>query len=65
MTQVDIGANREFKVKRTPKDDRPAYSQSLPTPMNLKHDITGELALLHKCGKITTLLSREIRESDL
>ena len=53
--RFDIGKNREFKVKLTPNDDRPAYSQSLPTPINLKDDITVELALLHKYGIITTL----------
>ena len=54
--RFDIGTNREFKVKITPNDDRPAYSQNLPTPINLKDDITVELALLHKYGIITTLL---------
>ena len=54
--RFDIGTNREFKVKLTPNDDRPEYSQSLPTPINLKGDITVELALLHKYGIITTLL---------
>ena len=53
--RFDIGINREFKVKLTPNDDRLAYSQSLPTPINLKDDITVELALLHKYGIITTL----------
>ena len=53
--RFDIGTNRVFKVKFTPNDDRPAYSQSLPTPINLKDDITVELALLHKYGIITTL----------
>ena len=53
--RFDIGTNREFMVKLTPNDDRPAYSQSLPTPINLKDDITVELALLHKYGIITTL----------
>ena len=53
--RFDIGINREFKVKLTPNDDRPAYSQSLPTPINLKDDITVELAHLHKYGIITTL----------
>ena len=53
--RFDIGTNREFKVKLTPNDDRPAYSQSLPTPINLKDDITVELALLHKYGIITTI----------
>ena len=50
-----IGMNEEFAVKLTPKDDSPAYSQSLPTPINLKEDILVELALLHKYGIITTL----------
>ena len=51
----DIGMNEEFTVKLTPKDDSPAYSQSLPTPINFKEDIQVELALLHKYGIITTL----------
>ena len=53
--QFDIGMNEEFKVKLTPKDDSPAYSQSLPAPINLKEDILVELAMLHKYGIITTL----------
>ena len=53
--RFDIGTNREIKVKLTPNDDRPAYSQSLPSPINLKDDITVELALLHRYGIITTL----------
>ena len=51
----DIGMNEEFTVKLTPKDDSPAYSPSLPTPINLKEDILVELALLHKYGVITPL----------
>ena len=47
--------NEEFKVKLTPKDDSPAYSQSLRAPINLKEDILVELAMLHKNGIITTL----------
>ena len=54
--RFDIGMNEEFKVKLTPKDESPAYSQSLPTPINLKEDILVELALLHCYGIITTLL---------
>ena len=50
-----IGTNRDFKVKLTPNDDSPAYSQSLPTPINLEDDITVELALLHNNGIFTTL----------
>ena len=53
--RFDLGTNCEFKVKLTPNDDRPAYSQSLPTPINNKDDITVKLALLHKYGIITTL----------
>ena len=46
--RFDIGVNEEFTVKLTPKDESPACSQSLPTPVNLKEDILVELALLHK-----------------
>ena len=53
--RFDIGVNEELTVKLTPKDESPAYSQSLPTPVNLKEDILVELALLHKYGIITTL----------
>ena len=53
--RFDIGMNEEFKVKLTPKDDSPAYSQSLPAPINLKEDILVELAMSHKYGIITTL----------
>ena len=53
--RFDIGINTEFKVQLTPLYDRPAYSQSLPAPINLKDDILVELALLHKYGIITTL----------
>ena len=53
--RFDIGINTEFKVQLTPLDNRPASSQSLPAPINLKDDILVELALLHKYGIITTL----------
>ena len=53
--RFDTGMNEEFKVKLTPKDDSPAYSQNLPAPINLKEDILVELAMLHKYGIITTL----------
>ena len=49
------GINQDFKAKLTPIDESPGYSQNQPTPINLKGDITVELALLHKCGIITTL----------
>ena len=53
--RFDIGMNEEFTVKLNPEDDSPAYSQSLPTPINLKDDILVELALLQRYGIITTL----------
>ena len=46
--RFDIGMNEEFKVKLTPKENSSAYSQSLPTPINLKEDNLVELALLHR-----------------
>ena len=57
--RFDIGINTEFKVQLTPLDNRPAHSQSLPAPINLKDDILVELALLHKYGIITTLPFRK------
>ena len=53
--RFDIGVNREFKVQLTPLDNSPAYSRSLPAPINLKDDIFVKLALLHKYGFSTTL----------
>ena len=53
--RFDIGTIEEFTVKLTPKDDSPAYSQSLPTPINLKEDKLGDLVLLQRYGIITTL----------
>ena len=45
--RFDIEINTEFKVQLTPLDNRPAYSQSLPAPINLKDHILVEIALLH------------------
>ena len=53
--RFDIGINNDFEVKLTPVDESPAYSQNLPTSINLKEDVTVELALLHKYSIITTL----------
>ena len=55
--RFDIGMNTDFKVQLTPLDKRPADSHSLPAPTNLKDDILGELAILHKYGIITPLPS--------
>ena len=51
----DIGINTQFNVQLTPLDNKPAYSQRLPAPINLKDDILVELALLYKYGIVTTL----------
>ena len=48
--RFDIGMNEEFTVKLTPKDDSLAYSQTLPTPINLKDDLLVELSLLQRNG---------------
>ena len=53
--RLDIGINNNFKVELTPKDERLIYTQSLPVPINLKEDLTVELALMHRYGMITTL----------
>ena len=53
--RFDIGMNEELTIKLTPKNVSPAYSQSLPTPVNLKNDLLVEFALLHQYGTITTL----------
>ena len=51
----DNGMNTDFKVKLTPQHEEPVYSQSLPTPTNLKDDLLVELALVQEYGIITTL----------
>ena len=53
---MDIGMDREFKVKLTPKDDKAVYSQSSSMPIHLKEDLIVQLALMHKYGIITVLL---------
>ena len=53
--RMDIGMNKEFKVKLTPKDDKVVYSQSLSIPIHLKEDLIVELALMHKYEIITVL----------
>ena len=53
--RLDIGMNTQFKVSLTPKNDKPVYTQSLPVPINLKDDLTVELALMHRYGIVTIL----------
>ena len=52
---LDIGMNTDFNVILTPPHEEPVYSQSLPTPTNLKDDLLVELALMQEYGIITTL----------
>ena len=42
--RLDIGINNEFKLKLTPKNENPVYTQCLPVPINVKEDLTVELA---------------------
>ena len=55
--QFDIGMTEKFKVKLTPKDNSPAYSQILAAPINLKEDILVEIAMLHIYIIITSIAS--------
>ena len=53
--RFDISMNTDFKVKLIPEHEEPIYSQSLPTPTNLKDDLLLELALMQEHGIITIL----------
>ena len=52
---MDIGMNKAFNVKLTPKDDEAVYRQNSPLPIHLKEDRIVELALMHNYGIITEL----------
>ena len=47
--------SKQFNVQLPNLDNKPAYSQSLPAPINFRYDILVKLALLHKYGITTTL----------
>ena len=51
----DIELKTDLKVKLTPQQDEPVYSQSLPTPTNLKDDLLVEFALMQEYGIFTIL----------
>ena len=53
--RMDIGMNREFKVKLIPKDDKAVYSQSLLMAIHLEEDLFVELAPMIIYGMITVL----------
>ena len=56
--QLDIRINNSFKVKLTPKDERPIYTQSLPEPINLKEDLTVERALMIRHNNDSVIFKR-------
>ena len=53
--RMDIGMNKEFKMRLTPKDDKAVYSHSLPLLIHLKEDLFVELTLMHNYEIITVL----------
>ena len=58
---MEVDINIEFKVKLTSIDQSPAYSQSLPKPINLKKANAVELAPFQKYGHFTTFsFSKEV-----
>ena len=42
----DIGANKEFKVKLTPVNNKQMFSQGPLSPIHYRNEVLGELALL-------------------
>ena len=53
---MDIGMNKRFNVKLTPKDEEAVYSQRLHMPIHLKEDLFVDMALIHKNGITTVML---------
>ena len=53
--RMNIGMNREFKMKLTPKDDKAVFSQNLTMPIHLKDDLIVQLPLVYKYGNVTVL----------
>ena len=45
--------NTDCEVKLTPQHEEPVYSQSFPTPTNLKDNLLVESALMQEYGLIT------------
>ena len=37
--RLDIGANEEFKVKLSPENDKPMYTQGPPTPIHYRDEV--------------------------
>ena len=53
--RFDVGYNSDLKIKLTPEHQRHLYTQGPPTPIQLRNELTVELALMHYFGLITTL----------
>ena len=53
--RFDVGYNSDLKIKLIPEHHRPFYTQGPPTPIQLRNELTVELALMHYFGLITTL----------
>ena len=53
--RLDVGYNRDLKIKLTPERSIPIYEQGPPTPVHLRNELQVELALMHYYGLITTL----------
>ena len=53
--RFDIGKAPDFKVKLTPDNNEPVYSQPRPAPIHLRDEILTELALFQYFGIITSL----------
>ena len=53
--RFDVGYNSDLKIKLIPEHQRPLYTQGPPTPIQLRNELTVELALMHYFGLITTL----------
>ena len=54
--RFDIGIKTEFTAQLTSFDNRPAYSQGLPAPINFNVNILVEISILHKYGIVATFL---------
>ena len=53
--RMNIGLNKEIRVKLTPREDKAVHSQNLPMLTHLKEDLIVELALMRKYGIFTVL----------
>ena len=53
--RFDVGYNSDLKIKLTTEHQRPLYTQGTPTPIQLRNELTVELALMHYFGLIATL----------